>query len=254
MAIRLEPKRADEERTYRHDWSAFLGGDTLASQTTTSSDVTVESSSIEAGDQSVRFKLSGGDNGTTAIITQHIVTANGEEETELFTLALQADDVVSLAEVKTYLGVFSNDKDASIAGMIPRARQWVEDHTGLVLVPRQFEERLLPTINGIVRLSKGPLITVDAVDYLDSAGAAATFTPTAYAPSTELLGDWPGLATNEAFAVTYTAGLASGEVDERLTGAVLALIEGEFSEGYAYPERSTDAAARCCAYLRKMVA
>jgi hypothetical protein len=150
--------------------------------------------------------------------------------------------------VKEYLGLFTSDKDRSLMQMITRARLWVEDHTGIALVQRQFVERLVPNF-GIIRLSKGPLVSVVSTAY-----TGGTFTPTAYPPQTKLFGVWPSLTTNEAFTITYTAGLAAKDVDDRLRGAMLALIEGEFSEGYAYPQRAIDAAERCCAYLRTMVA
>ena len=140
--------------------------------------------------------------------------------------------------------------------MITRARNWIEDHNGIALVRRQFTERLLPNSNGIIRLGKGPLITVDSVDYLDSASLAATLTPTAYPPSTEIfnVGGWPGVAYNEKFEIAYTSGIDEKSVDDRLIGGMLSLIEGEFSEGYAYPDRSIQAAKNCCAYLQAMVA
>lgn len=253
MATRLEPKRADEQRTYEHDWSAFLGSDTIASQTTTANGVTVDSSSVDAGNTSTRFRLSGGTDGTVAVVTQKIVTANGEEETELFTLYIQADDPISLSDAKSYLRVRTNDEDAKIAAMIPRARLWVEDHTGLALVRRQFEERRR-TEHGAIRLFKGPLVSVDSVTY----GDALTYVPRDFAPDTRLVAasgaSWPTLDQDDAFEITYTAGFAEGEIDDRLIGAMYALIEGEFSDGYAYPQRATDAAERCCAYLRQMVA
>jgi uncharacterized phiE125 gp8 family phage protein len=77
------------------------------------------------------------------------------------------DELLSLAEVKKYLGVFTADKDAVISKMIGRAQRWVEDHTGIALVQRQFTERLRPTSNGVIRLSKAPLVTVDSVNYPD---------------------------------------------------------------------------------------
>lgn len=258
MTIRLEPKRPDEKRRLRHDWSAFLGTDTIASQTTTSSDATITGAAVDTvgGSQAIDFTVDGGTDGETATITQAIVTAAGDHETETFTLPIAVEEVLTLGAVKEYLGLFTSDKDRSLMQMTPRARRWVEDHTGVALVKRQFIERLLPSQYGIIRLSKGPLVSVDSVDYLDSSGSAATLVPTVYPPGGELTyaAGWPGLAANEKFAVTYTAGAEVQNVDDRLTGAMLALIEGEFSEGYAYPERATDAAERCCAYLRQMVA
>jgi uncharacterized phiE125 gp8 family phage protein len=163
---------------------------------------------------------------------------------------------ISLAEVKEYLGLFTSDRDTTIPGMITRARLWVEDHTGLAIVQRQFVERHLPSRYGVMRLNKGPLVSVDSVDYLDSSGSAGTLTPTAYPPNGELFaaGGWPSLVSNEKFTVTYTAGEDSADIDDRLKGAMFALIEGEFSEGYAYPQRAVDAAERCCSFLTQMVA
>jgi uncharacterized phiE125 gp8 family phage protein len=255
VTIRLEPKRPDEKRRLRHDWSAFLGDDTIASQTTTSTDVTVTSSSIDTvgGNLAINFTVDGGTDGTNAVIAQAIVTAAGDHETETFILPIAVEEILTLGEVKEYLGLFTSDKDRSLMQMIRRARLWVEDHTGIAVVRRQFVERLLPT-SGLVRLSKGPLVSVDSVDYLDSSGAAATLTPTSYPPDGALIHDWPSLDVNEKFAVTYTAGEEVQNVDDRLKGAMLALIEGEFSEGYAYPDRAVQAATLCCAYLRTMAA
>jgi hypothetical protein len=63
---------------------------------------------------------------------------------------------------------------------------------------------------------------------------------------------WPVLDEDDAFEIEYTAGYADGEVPDELIGAILTLVEGEFSEGYAYPQRATDAAERCCGMQRRM--
>lgn len=254
--VRLEPKTSTEVRNYSFDWSAFLGEDTIASSTIVVSGVTLDNETHD--DTSASFTVSGGTSGTTATITNTITTAGGLTESETYLLAV--DDVgepLSLAEVKKYLRVVSTDEDAKISAMIPRARLWVEDHTGLVIAKRQFVERHVPRF-GAIRLFRGPLVSVDSVEYLDSTGATQTYAPLAYPPSTTLYqttaASWPVLQLNEAFTVTYTAGFDIAEIDDRLLGAMYALIEGEFSEGYAYPQRSTDAAERCCHYLRSMVA
>lgn len=245
--IRLEPKRPDEKRRLSHDWTPFLGDDTISgTPTVTSADVTISGISVDGN--AVVYTVDGGTDGTNATIEMALVTGAGDHEIETFILPIQIEELLTLGEVKEYLRVFDGDRDRSIMQMITRARLWVEDHTGIALVQRQFEERLTPNF-GIVRLSKGPLVSVDSVDYPDG-----TFTPTAYPPSTKIFGDWPSLTTNESFTVTYTAGEEPQNVDDRLRGAMLALIEGEFSEGYAYPQRATDAAERCCLYLKQMVA
>lgn len=162
---------------------------------------------------------------------------------------------ITLADTKLYIRVTSADEDAKITAMIPRARKWVEDHTGLVLERRQFVEQRLPDRHGAVRLYKGPLVSVDSIAYVDSDGAAQTYVPLAYPPSTRIVAAnddyWPTLSNDRLFTITYTAGYATAaEIDERLIGAMLALIEGEYSEGFAYPDRAVEAAERCCSYLR----
>ena len=159
---------------------------------------------------------------------------------------------INIDDVKAYLRVLSSDEDAKIAAMIPRARLWVEDHTGLALEQRQFTERRR-TERGAIRLFKGPLVSVDSVTY----GEALEYTPRDFAPDTRIVAAtgaaWPALDQEDAFEITYTAGFASDAIDERLTGAMLALIEGEYSTGQAYPQDAIDAAERCCSYLRAPV-
>lgn len=162
---------------------------------------------------------------------------------------------ITLQTVKEYLGLYNADFDAKITAMIPRARKWVEDHTGLALERRQFAEQRLPDRHGAVRLYKGPLASIDSVAYVDSAGNPQTYVPLAYPPSTRIVAAndayWPTLSNDRLFTITYTAGYATAaDIDERLIGAMLALIEGEFSEGAAYPDRAIEAAERCCSYLR----
>lgn len=158
---------------------------------------------------------------------------------------------VDLAEVKSYLRVLSPDEDDKLTAMIPRARLWVEDHTGLALLQREFTERHWPRY-GAIKLFKGPLVSVTSVDY-----SGGTYVPRYWAGQSTIFpaegGTWPSLTDDEQFEVTYVAGFGEGEVDDRLIGAMLALIEGEFSEGYAYPERAVEAAQRCCGYLRTAV-
>lgn len=253
MTVRLAPKLPTEKRSYRHDWSNFLGADTIATQSTTSAGVTISADAIETGDKSITWEASGGTLGEAATITQTITTAAGLTETETFVLPITADDVLSLTEVKAYLRVRSSDEDAKIAAMIPRARLWVEDHTGLALLQREFVERRR-TEAGAIRLFKGPLVSVDSVTY----GSAETYTPRSFPPDTRLVAAsdtaWPSLDEDDAFEITYTAGYAVGQVDDRLLGAMLALVEGEYDAGYAYPDEAVKAAELCCGYLRAMVA
>lgn len=161
--------------------------------------------------------------------------------------------------VKDYLRVTDNVENDKIQGMIPRARLWVEAHTGIAVIQRQFVELHSPRA-GAVWLYRGPLVSVDSVAYVDGADDDQLFEPIANPPSTKLSGDWPSTAQGVPFTVTYTAGLApyppEGEdidyslIDDRLTGAMLALIEGEYSAGYAYPDDAITSATNCLFYMK----
>jgi uncharacterized phiE125 gp8 family phage protein len=250
--ITFPPKEAGETEKYAFDFTDALAGDTILTKDVLGTGVAVNGSSIDGN--LIRMVLSGGTDGTTAKVTATITTSGGETFSEVATLQI-GREVISLAEAKAYLRVRSSDEDAKIRAMIPRARKWVEDHTGLALIRREFTERHLPKY-GAIQLFRGPLVTVDSVAYTDADGDQ-TYTPRSFVPDTTIFpaanGRWPSLFDGNQFEITYTAGFDEGEIDERLIGAVCALIEGEFSEGYAYPERAIDAAERCCGYLRTQV-
>lgn len=247
--IRWETKRPTEVRDYTHDWSPFLGADTIASESHSASGVTINSVDVSGDAQSATFWLSGGTDGTTATVTQTIVTAGGRTETEIFALRIGLDEPIRLSEVKAYLRVLSSDEDAKIEAMIPRARGWVEDYSGLALVQRQFVE-IRRTERNAIRLFKAPIKSVDSTTY----GTAGTYTPRLLngllVPAVDA--SWPTLDDFDAFEITYTAGFDEGTVPDELIGAMLALIEGEFSEGYAYPQSATEAAERCCGLKRRI--
>ena len=88
MAIHNWPaKDPDEVLDYAHDWSARLGEDTLAGNSTAAEDdqsgVAIDSQSFADGVQTVW--VSGGAHGRTATITLRLTTAGGRtyEETAL---------------------------------------------------------------------------------------------------------------------------------------------------------------------------
>jgi hypothetical protein len=143
---------------------------------------------------------------------------------------------LSYETVRDYLRLTDNVEQAKVEAMIPRARLWVEEHTGLALIQRGFTELHSPR-DGVVRLYRGPLVSVSPVGSL---------APTAYPPSTKLTGDWPAAP----FEVSYVAGFDEGKVDDRLLGAMLALIDGEYSAGFAYPTDAVTAATNCLFYMK----
>ena len=165
-------------------------------------------------------------------------------------MATAPPEPLTLAQVKEYLRIPAADtvEDTKVEAMIPRARLWVEEHTGIALVQREFTELVTPR-SGVVRLSREPLIAVASVDYTDGGGGAQVFVPTVTPPSTKLIGSWPP-TNGTPYAVKYTAGLVAGSEDARLLGAMLALIDGEYSAGFAYPDETVTAAQNCLFYLK----
>lgn len=162
--------------------------------------------------------------------------------------------------VKDYLRVLDNVENDKIEAMVPRARLWVEEYTGIALMQREFIELRRPRA-GRIRLTRGPLVSVDAVNYVDGAGDAQIYVPHYQVPETVLSASmeapWPYLSGDQQFEIVYTAGLALDDtptelekIDSRLIGALLALVEGEYSEGYAYPDRAVESAKNCLTYLR----
>jgi hypothetical protein len=162
-------------------------------------------------------------------------------------------DFPTLETVKKYLRVFEDFEDDKLEGMILRARDWVEHHTGLATEQRAFLDYGRPR-RGQIELRRGPIVSINSVlagdtpynDFIWSGG-----TNTLHAGYGSL---WPVLGQGEVLAINYTAGFDEGEIPDQLVGAILALIEGEFSEGFAYPARSVTAAERACQHQKEMVA
>src|SRR5688572_15917957 len=126
------PKRSVSVRDYRHDWTPFLGEDTITSQETVASGgITLDSATIEPSNQAVKFWISGGIPGETGILTHTIETAGGRTETEIFALqVIGADEPVSVAELKMNMKVEVDDDDALIASLNRSARAYVESESG----------------------------------------------------------------------------------------------------------------------------
>jgi len=164
-------------------------------------------------------------------------------------MASAPPEPLTLDEVKAYLRVLDDVEDEKIEAMIPRARLWVEEHTGIALVQREFVELVTPR-SGVVRLSREPLISVTSCDYTDSGGVAQVFVPVATPPSTKLTGSWPSTSDCTPFAVKYLAGQAADEIDERLIGGMLTLIEGEYTAGFAYTPDTITAVVNAVFYLK----
>ncbi len=149
-----------------------------------------------------------------------------------------AEEPVSLAEAKAFLRVTHDAEDALIGRLITAARQRIEAELGLALVTTQFTETLDAwplTRTGAARLSRGPLVSVEAirVDGAAATGFAARF------------GTRPGLvsgpppnprAVHGGIEVDFTAGFGAAEdVPAPLAQALLVLI------AHAYDHRDEEA-------------
>jgi uncharacterized phiE125 gp8 family phage protein len=165
-----------------------------------------------------------------------------------------AADFIPTATVQDYIHVSHGVDDEQINDMVARARLWVEGYTGLALVKREFTEKRWPDYTGRIKLYRGPLVSVDEVKYRDHEGVLQNYEPQAFPPDVIISGGlnsaWP-FAPSRELEIKYTAGFeAIGDIDQRLVGAVLALVQGEYDSGHAYPDSALAAAQNCCGFLR----
>lgn len=217
MTIRWEPKRANEVRDYTHDWSLFLVDDTIATNEVTVTGATKDSDSILSGNQAIKVILSGGVDGSVATITNTITTAAGRTETETFVLPIGTnDEPISLSEAKDHLRVSDDSEDNYILSLIPAARRYVENRSGLVIKRRQFTERHLPKY-GAILLTQAPIVSIDSIDYKDTDQADAQYTDARFFFGSSIIfpalaGSWPVPYSGELFSITYTAGLSAADL------------------------------------------
>jgi uncharacterized phiE125 gp8 family phage protein len=240
MAVRWETKRPNEVRDYRHDWSLFLDGDTIATSDVTVSGITLDSDTND--DTSITVWLSGGTDGNLATVTNTITTAAGRTETEVFTRYVRSvPEPVSLATAKAQLRVLDDSEDALICGYIRAAREWVENYTGHILVRRSISQ----AFNGFssyLELYHRPVIDVGSIAYVDADGADQTLADFAVTtgryPFRVYPDEQPSIEDNSSVIVTYEAGYAEGDEPQALIQATLLLIGHWYGNREAVTERS----------------
>jgi uncharacterized phiE125 gp8 family phage protein len=124
----------------------------------------------------------------------------------------------SLAELKAYLRIDGTGEDAMLEGLLRGAGALCERFIGQWLIVRGARETMAAGA-GWQRLSARPVIAVEAVAAVDSAGVETALAVDGYAVDIDASGDgWvrvtgggpvsPGAA--RLVAVTYRAGLAEG--------------------------------------------
>lgn len=86
-----------------------------------------------------------------------------------------ATEPLTRSEVKNYLKVDSTSDDALIDTLITAARQWVENHCALALLPQTLLETFdgLPQ-DGALSITISPLREVSAIYYRDAGGNVQT--------------------------------------------------------------------------------
>lgn len=152
---------------------------------------------------------------------------------------LDGEAVLALNAAKTFLRVDGDDQDELIAALRDAALDWVERHTA-----RSFEARAWRwTTSGFdiaLRLPIGPVVGVDAIEYLDIAGV-----PVALAEDRMIVRggqvltaagfSWPATSVADAaVSVEFNAGLADpGDIPPALVAAAKLLL------GHLFANRET---------------
>jgi uncharacterized phiE125 gp8 family phage protein len=258
MAVRWESKRPGEVRDYRHDWSPFLDGDTIATSDVTVTPATVTLDSDTNDDTSVTVWLSDGESGDLATITNTIVTAGGRTETEIFTLYIRAsEEPVSLATAKAHLRVTDESEDAIICAYLRAAREWVENYTRHIIVQRPITQTYA-AFGDYLEINYRPFVSVDTIAYDSADDDQVAFTDFEYASGQFPIkvyptGSWPSLRTNGYITVTFTAGYSEGAIPDALIHAILVILAGMFANRGGPGDDAERTAKSLLHYYRKPV-
>lgn len=150
---------------------------------------------------------------------------------------------VTLAEAKLHLRVDDTDEDALIHGLISAARETCEDRIEGT-VPVTGWRLTLDSFPDAIKLPRPPIVSVESVKYLDTAGVQQTLSPLDYVVDTAsspgyivpAFGKaWPETRDQiNAVEVEYTAGSATPPAAIK---AWLLLAVGDM---YAHREASSD--------------
>lgn len=127
---------------------------------------------------------------------------------------------VSLASIKTHLGVTSSDRDTEIESLVAAAAGYIERRTGLTFAPRTYQYVLAydEVPSGLacgIPLPGPPVSSITSIQYRDTSDALVTLT----GAQLESVPDWASIypvvdqvwpsvrdGRRDAFTVTYTAG------------------------------------------------
>lgn len=151
----------------------------------------------------------------------------------LLQTAAPATEPITLTEAKSHLRVDVTDDDTLITELIKAARQMVEGNTGRSLITQTWRLTLdkFPPNDESIQLERPPLVSVESVQYVDTAGATQTMATADYIVDTSHIQGEVALAYDEtwpetrpqrnAVIVNYTTGYgAASAVPEILKGAI----------------------------------
>lgn len=156
-----------------------------------------------------------------------------------------AEEPVTLAEAKVFCQAEADDTthDALIEDiLIPTARQACEARTGRALITQKWRRTLdgFPCGGGPIELERAPLVSVQSVKYLDTAGVQQTVDPAVYVVDKDHEPGRIGLAFGQVWPpalwqiasveIAYTAGYGDegDDVPAGLKHWILARVRGMF--------------------------
>lgn len=86
-----------------------------------------------------------------------------------------AKDPLTLAEIKSYLRIASDSVEDETLERMRRSSYWTAEHdTRRALIPQTWRQVMDRFADGDIVLEKGPVISIDAVTYLDDSGTEQT--------------------------------------------------------------------------------
>lgn len=142
---------------------------------------------------------------------------------------------ITLAEAKAQCRVLHDHEDTYLTGLIALARQYAEEVLGYGMLTQTWDYYLDSFAAKVIRLPKGPVVSVSSVSYADLNGSTQTLASSVYllsagkAPAEITLKSgqaWPSVFTQaDSVVIRYVVGHATAAaIPAALKHAMLMLI------------------------------